>query len=86
LTPRAGREAIDGWSRDDAGRRFLKVRAAAPPVDGQANAALLRLIARSLKVPPRAVSITSGEGARLKQLEIEGVDEAEVERAFGPPA
>jgi hypothetical protein len=85
LTPRGGRDGVDGWGRDDAGRPFLKVRVAAPPVDGQANAALVRLIARALKAPARAVRIAGGETARLKQLEIDGVEAAALERVFGAP-
>jgi uncharacterized protein (TIGR00251 family) len=85
LTPRGGRERIDGWARDDAGRAYLKVRVAAPPVDGEANAALVRLIARTLKLAAGAVRIASGETARIKQLEIEGIDAAALAAAFGAP-
>ena len=88
LTPRAGRVRVDGWSRDAAGRVFLKVRVAEPPVDGAANTALVRLTAKSLDRPASAVRIVSGEGARLKQLEIDGVDASDLARAFGetPPS
>ena len=85
LTPRGGRDRIDGWGRDDAGRSFLKVRVAAPPVDGEANDALEALIAKSLKVSRGAVRIVSGETARVKQLEIDGVDAADLTRTFGAP-
>lgn len=85
LTPRGGRDAIEGWARDESGRPYLKVRVAAPPVDGAANAALEKLIARALKRPTGAVRIAGGDHARLKQLEIEGVDEADLRRAFGAP-
>jgi uncharacterized protein (TIGR00251 family) len=85
LTPRGGRERIDGWARDDAGRAYLKVKVAAPPVDGEANAALIKLIARTLKLPAGAVRIAAGETARIKQLEIEGADAADLARAFGAP-
>ena len=83
LTPRGGRDRVDGWARDDAGRAYLKVRVATPPVDGAANAALEALIAKSLKVSRGSVRIVSGDTARLKQLEIDGVDEAGLERVFG---
>lgn len=85
LTPRGGRDRIDGWARDDAGRAYLKIRVAAPPVDGEANAALVRLIARTLKLPAGAVRIASGDTARIKQLEIEGIDAAALAKAFGEP-
>lgn len=83
LTPRGGRDAVEGWARDEAGRAYLKVRVAAPPVDGAANAALVRLIAKALGLPARAVQIAAGETARIKQLEIEGVDAAALAAAFG---
>ena len=85
LTPRGGRDRIDGWGRDGAGRAFLKVRVAAPPVDGEANAALESVIAKALKVSRGAVRIVAGETARVKQIEIEGVEEADLLRAFGAP-
>lgn len=83
LTPRAGRDRIDGWSRDEAGRAVLKVRVGAPPVDGEANAALERLIAKTLRRPASAVRMISGQTARVKQLEIDGAEAADFERAFG---
>jgi uncharacterized protein (TIGR00251 family) len=85
LTPRGGRDRIEGWASDDAGRAYLKVRVAAPPVDGEANAALVRLIARTLKLPQSAVRIASGETARIKQLEIEGLDGAALSAALSGP-
>lgn len=85
LTPRGGRDQVDGWARDAGGRVHLKVRVAAPPVDGQANAALEALIAKLLGLPRRSVRIVSGEAARLKQLEVDGADEAAVFAAFGTP-
>lgn len=78
LTPRGGRDAIEGWAADAHGRRVLKVRVAAPPVDGQANAALIRLIANTLGVARSSVTIAAGEGARVKLLEVEGVDQADL--------
>jgi len=45
LTPRGGRDAVEGWTRDDAGRLVLKVRVAAAAADGQANAAVIALLA-----------------------------------------
>jgi hypothetical protein len=83
--PRGGRDAIGGWARDSAGRAYLRVRVAAPPIDGAANAALVALIAKALSRPARAVRIASGEHGRLKSLEIEGVDPADLQQAFGEP-
>jgi uncharacterized protein len=67
LMPRAGRDAIEGVDGD--GR--LRVRVAAPPVDGAANESLLRLLAEALDVPRGAVSIESGTTSRLKRVRVE---------------
>lgn len=83
LTPRGGRDAVDGWGRDENGRPYLKARVAAPPVDGAANAALERLVAKALKRPKSAVRIVGGEQARVKQLEIDGIGESDLTRVFG---
>lgn len=86
LTPRGGRDAVEGWARDENGRPYLKVRVTAPPVDGAANAALEKLIAKTLKRPKSAVRIVSGEQARVKQLEVDGVDAAEMVGLVGEPS
>jgi len=69
VIPRARREEIAG-ERD--GR--LLVRLTAPPVDGAANAALRKLVARRAGVPARAVSIVRGASSRDKVVRVEGVD------------
>ena len=76
LTPRGGRDQIEGWTQDAEGRPLLKVRVAAPPVEGEANAALVRLMARALGVSRSAVTIAAGDTARIKRLAIAGLDEA----------
>ncbi len=85
LTPRGGREAIDGWAVDGDGRPYLKVRVAAPPVEGAANAALIAFLAKTLGVPKSSLSIASGAGARLKLIDIGGCDPLSLARALGPP-
>jgi uncharacterized protein YggU (UPF0235/DUF167 family) len=85
LTPRGGRDAVEGWARDAEGRLQLRARVAAPPAEGAANAALRTLIARALKRPKGAVRIVGGEHARLKLLEIDGAAPADLARAFGEP-
>jgi uncharacterized protein (TIGR00251 family) len=57
-----------------------KVRVAAPPEDGKANAAVIRLLADTVGVPARDVAILSGHASRDKTVEVSGVDELEAER------
>ncbi|HWA60200.1 MAG TPA: DUF167 family protein [Caulobacteraceae bacterium] len=85
LTPRGGRDAIDGWARDADGRAHLKVRVSAAPTEGEANAALIALVAKAAGRPKSAVRLVAGASARVKTLEIDGLDEAEAARRFGTP-
>lgn len=78
LTPKSSVERINGWDMDDKGRRFLKVRVRAAPIEGRANEALIAFLAKSLKLPKSRLSLVAGDTARLKQIEIEGLDEAEL--------
>jgi uncharacterized protein YggU (UPF0235/DUF167 family) len=75
VTPRGGRDAIEGWTTDPDGRPVLKVRVAAAAAEGQANAAVVALIARAIGRPRSAVRVVRGAAARIKQLEIDGDDE-----------
>ena len=85
VTPRGGRDAVDGWVRDDAGRLLLKVRVAAVAAEGQANAAVIAVLAKALKRPKSALSLISGQTARIKRIEVEGLSAAELAQAFGAP-
>lgn len=78
VKPRASRDAIEGV-REGA----LVVRLTAPPVEGQANEALLRLLASRLHVPKSAVRILSGERSRLKRVAVLGTTRAAVEALAG---
>lgn len=71
----ASRDAIDGWLGDT-----LKVRVTAPPERGKANAAVVRLVAEALGMPPARVTILSGPTSPRKTLDIAGLPEAEVHR------
>jgi uncharacterized protein YggU (UPF0235/DUF167 family) len=83
MTPRGGRDAVDGWASDADGRPYLKVRVASPPVDGAANAALIAFLAKTLKIPRSAVRLAAGDTARLKRLELDGVTADDLAKAFG---
>lgn len=85
LTPRAGRDAIEGWTRDDKGRPMLKVRVGAAPVNEAANQALIALIAKRLRRSPRSIRIVGGDHGRVKHVEIEGAADADLIAAFGAP-
>jgi len=72
LAARGGRDAIDGTEIMSDGRAVLKIRVQAAPSDGEANAALTKLIAKAVGVPPRHVSLVAGATARIKRLNISG--------------
>jgi uncharacterized protein len=72
VTPRGGRDAIDGIETLSDGRRVLKIRVRVAPEDGAANEVVRRLLAKSLRRPASAVSLETGATARLKTFRIEG--------------
>jgi len=72
LTPKGGRDAIDGVEQLADGKYVLKARVRAAASDGEANDALMRLIADELDVGFRRVSLVAGATARIKRLMIEG--------------
>ncbi|HEY1365221.1 MAG TPA: DUF167 family protein [Xanthobacteraceae bacterium] len=76
LTPKGGRDQIDGWDRLADGAQVLKVRVRAAASGGEANAALLRLVAATLRVPPRDVGLIAGATGRIKRLKIAGAGAA----------
>ena len=72
LTPKGGRDAVDGWEAAADGSAHLKCRVRAVPEDGKANTALIELLAKTLAVPKSSIHIASGATARLKRIEIAG--------------
>lgn len=72
LSPGARRDAVAGVIADADGRPLLKVTVAAPPVDGRANAALLRLLARHWRLPLRSLGIIAGAADRTKTVLVSG--------------
>ena len=83
LTPKASKASIEGWTQDEKGRPVLKVRVRAAPIEGQANIALIALIAKALGVSTSNVRLGSGDRSRLKALDIEGVDDSDVRGRLG---
>ncbi|MDR3448681.1 MAG: DUF167 family protein [Alphaproteobacteria bacterium] len=72
LTPKGGRDAIDGAATLSDGTRVLLARVRAAPEDGKANDALLRLIADKAGVSPSRARLVAGVKSRLKQVAISG--------------
>ena len=75
---RASRDEIVGEHQNG-----LKIRLAAPPLDGRANEALRKLLASRLKVPLAAVRIASGERSRTKRVQVRGVTAAAIRGLAG---
>ena len=81
VTPRGGRDGIDGIERLSDGRSVLKVRVRAVADGGEANRAVLALLAKSLGVPKASVRLLSGATSRLKQIAVDG-DPARLDEAL----
>ena len=77
IVPRARETTVAGTHGD-----AIKIRVAAPPVDGAANDELIRFLAKRLGVPASRVTITSGSGGRRKTVAVEGMDAAAIRRAL----
>jgi uncharacterized protein (TIGR00251 family) len=78
VQPRARKDEV---ASERNGR--LVVRITAPPVDGKANAALRKLLAKRLGVPASAVTVVRGEASRDKLVEVEGLDDDVLRRTLG---
>jgi uncharacterized protein YggU (UPF0235/DUF167 family) len=85
VTPKGGRDAIEGWTTDAAGRPLLNLRVSAVPAEGAANAAVIALLAKALGRPKSGLAIVRGEAARVKQVEIPDLGADELARTFGTP-
>ena len=75
VVPRAGRTALDGVVEG-----ALRVRLAAPPVEGAANRALVEFLAELLGVPKRDITIVRGERGRRKLVQVRGLTADELRR------
>lgn len=81
VQPRAARTELAGLHDGQP-----KIRLAAPPVDGAANAELVAFIAQRLNIPKRSVRVVSGLSSRHKTVEIDGVSADSVTRALSSAA
>jgi uncharacterized protein (TIGR00251 family) len=73
IQPRSSRDEIVGLHGD-----ALKIRLTAPPVEGKANQALTKFLAKRLRVPPSDVEILTGHTSRQKRVRVSGVSSAAV--------
>ncbi len=71
LTPKGGRDRLDEIIETDTGN-YIKARVSAPPVDGAANKALIKLLSKIFGVPKSKIRFISGETSRIKRISIEG--------------
>lgn len=78
LTPSGGADRIDGRAKDADGNVYLKARVRVAPENNEANRALEALIAKAFGVAKSKVSVTRGQTARLKTLEIENASDSEI--------
>ena len=82
VTPRSARDEILGYAGGT-----LRIRLRAPPVEGQANDSLVRLLADRLGIPIRDIDLVSGATSRTKHIRINGISlETALERLTHPPS
>jgi uncharacterized protein (TIGR00251 family) len=75
VTPKAATARLNGFGEDAGGRRFLKVHVTEAPDKGKANEAVIRLLAKSLRLPKSAFEIVAGASERNKVVAIAGEPE-----------
>lgn len=78
VSPRASRSSVAGEADGT-----VRIRVAAPPVDGAANDELVAFLAKRLGVPKSAVSITAGQTSKLKTVAVAGLTAADIVRCLG---
>jgi uncharacterized protein len=83
VMPRARADSVDGLGEDAQGRAVLRVRIAAPAIEGAANGALIAFLAKRLGLAKSAIEIASGDGARWKTLVLRGEPAAIAARLDG---
>ena len=72
VTPRGGRDEIDGLETLASGRTVVKMRVRAIAEGGAANRAVVELLAKALGVPKAKIRVLSGTTSRLKQIAVDG--------------
>ena len=74
VIPRSSRVSIQ-----QEGANHYRVKLTAPPVEGEANEQLVRVLSKQLSIPRRQITIVSGPASRNKQVQVEGLSESEIE-------
>lgn len=74
VVPNANRSEIIGWEQDPRAGAVLRVRVAAPPAEGKANAALISLLSEWLQVSKSRIRLQKGEGSRIKTFDVPEID------------
>lgn len=72
VTPRGGRNAVEGVEALSDGSPVLKLRVRAAPEGGAANEAARKLLAKALGIPAAALALTAGASARIKTFSVAG--------------
>jgi len=72
VTPRGGRDAVDGIETLSNGRSVVKVRVRAIAEGGEANRAVIELLAKALGVPKTRIRVLAGATSRVKQIAVDG--------------
>lgn len=81
VSPNAARSEVVGWHGN-----ALRVRVAAPPVNGRANVAVIRTLAAYLGIGVREIELVRGHGSRDKLVRVSGVDSRELIGLLGNPS
>lgn len=71
LTPKASKNAVQGWAEDENGERVLKCSVTAVPENGKANEALIKLLSKHYGVSKSSIKLIKGEASRQKIIEIQ---------------
>lgn len=80
VVPGSSRDEIAGWLGD-----ALKVRVSAPPEKGKANQAVVRVIAKTLGLSEKDVSVVAGKTSPRKAVELKGIDKTELYLRLSKP-
>lgn len=70
ITPNAKKSEVIGWENDPKAGRVLKLRIAAPPVEGKANKAIILFLSELLDIPKSRISLLKGETGRIKIVQL----------------